>query len=98
MKNLYFKILITLGLLCCFSANVVFAASLAKGKVFASESKQNAGAEKKLDIEEKSYSLDQPIFKVQSFATYIPAGLKLYIAKFSLPHSYQSLPDRPPRG
>ena len=97
MKNLYFKILITLGLLCCFSANVVFAAPLAKGKLFASESKQNTGAEKKLDVE-KSFSASQPILKVQSFATYIPAGLKLYIVKFSLPNSYQRLPDRPPRG
>jgi hypothetical protein len=98
MKNLYFKILITLGLICCFSANVVFAAPLAKGKIFASESKQNVGAEKKLDVEEKSFSLSQPILKAQSFATYIPAGLKLYIVKFSLPNSYQRLPDRPPRG
>jgi hypothetical protein len=98
MKNLYFKILITLGLLCCFSANVIFAAPLAKGKVFASEGKQNAGEEKKLDVEEKSFSVSQPILKVQSFATYIPAGLKLYNVKFSLPNSYSSLPDRPPRG
>lgn len=98
MKNLYFKILITLGLLCCFSANVVFAASLAKGKIFESENKQNAGAEKKLDVEEKSFSLSQPNLKAQSFATYIPAGLKLYIVKFSLLNSYQRLLDRPPRG
>ncbi len=85
-------------MLCSFSANVVFAAPLAKGKLFASENKQNAGAEKKLDIEEKSFSLTQPTLKAQSFTTYIPAGLKLYIFKFSLPNSYQRLPDRPPRG
>lgn len=98
MKNLYFKILITLGLLCCFSANVVFATRLTKGKIFASENKPNAGAEKKLDVEEKSFSLCQPNLKAHSFATYIPAGLKLYSVKFSLPNSYQRLPDRPPRG
>ena len=98
MKNLYFKILITLGLLCCFSANLVFAAPLAKGKLFASESKQNAGAEKKLDVEGKSFSLSLSFLKAQLFTTYIPVGLKIYMVRFSLPNSNQRIPDRPPRG
>lgn len=96
MKNLYFKIFTTLGLLLCFSANVIFAAQIAKSKIYLSESKTSA--EKSLDVEEKASTFNTFDLKTQSFTTYIPAGLKLYSLKFILPSSYQSIPDRPPKG
>ena len=100
MKNLYLKIFVSLSLLICFSANVIFAAAItvSKTKIYLSESKENATAEKKLDIEEKLVVLNHINLSTHHENPFIIKDLALYSIKFSLPNAFQNLPERPPKG
>lgn len=96
MKSLYFKLIILLIILFCFSANIVSAIPTVKAKIYLNEAEEGECIYKS-DVEEKLASIKgfnfQAIKLIASNANY----LKICAVKFALPMSYYSIPDRPPK-